>query len=41
MIINYRGTVAELLSPECNLLNGKSLSKSNNQHFLNEKLMFQ
>lgn len=40
MIINYGGTIAELLPPECMLFNGKRLSESNNQHFLNEKPMF-
>lgn len=41
MIINYRDIVAELLSPKCTVLNGKSLPESNNQDFLNEKPMFQ
>lgn len=41
MIINYGGPIAELLPPKCNLLNGESLPESLNQHFLNEKPVFQ
>lgn len=40
MVINCRVTVAELLPPKCNLINGKSLSESDNRHFVNEKPVF-